>query len=126
MMTIEIDDGMLAAWTEDCSGYTPTLQGEPLATECCDPDVSLRNLLILLEEGYQPIYFRASEGKSILVEFDGEASYLATGFSYGEGGIATPCFAEYLAAVQEWRDRGFVPLAPEPARRSLQSALASH
>lgn len=104
-MKIDIRAGMTSAFLEGCSGYTPVLDGEPLAAECCDPDISVTNLTYLLEEGFRPTRYR-EVGGMILVEFE-QGAYLATGFSIGEPGPGAMCFAEFLAMVYggDWYPR---------------------
>lgn len=95
-MKIDIHGDMASAFLAGCSGYLPTLGGDPLAAECCDPDVSATNLTLLLEEGFKPTSYQGGPNHMVLVEFDGGASYLATGFSFGEPGPGAECFAEFL------------------------------
>jgi hypothetical protein len=92
---MNIEQGMLAAWEQGCDGYTPIFRGEAMAVECGDPEVSLANLIRLLDAGLHPIRYRANADRSILVEFEEGGSYLATGFSFGEPGPATMAFGDF-------------------------------
>ncbi len=96
---IQVENGMQEAWETGCNGYQPSFGGETLAVECCEPQVSLENLLTLLEAGLRPTRYRANADRSILVDFADGGSYLATGFSFGEPGPATAAFAEFVAAA---------------------------
>ena len=99
MTQINIENGMEEAWKAGINGYQPVFRGQALAVECCDPEVSLQNLLKLLDAGLHPKRFRTNADRSILIEFEEGGSYLATGFSVGDEGVGTAAFAEYATAI---------------------------
>lgn len=96
---MNIEHGMEETWEKGCNVYTPVFRGEPMKAECCDPSVSLENLLSLLDAGLHPVRYRANRDRAILVEFAEGGSYLATGFSFGEPGEATEAFARFATAA---------------------------
>jgi hypothetical protein len=82
---LNVETPMLAAFRGDGLGHhQPVFRGTPLAAECGDCAVSIKNIQVMLDAGLQVREaLTEGHGRKVLVCFDSGEQYLATGFAYG-------------------------------------------
>lgn len=100
-MQIEVESPMRSV--EDA--YQPTFRGEPLEVEASLPEVSLRNLRVLLKAGLKVVSMLIVENGNILVVFQTGETYLATGFACGEASDLTKFFGQFLSEAFKLKRR---------------------
>lgn len=117
-MQIEIESQMRSAARDGVDGYQPIFRGQPLEVEAAIPEVSLKNLRILLKAGLQVASMIAVESGHILVVFKTGETYLATGFAVGEASDLTKAFAQFASEAfpgsrREWENQIIHFYAPD-------------
>ncbi len=94
---------------EGLSSYLPLLNGEKLQPENNNPEISLNNLVRILNENHRVTWVEIVETGRVYVAFHTGHAYLATGFAIiDEHSPMTKCFAEFLdtaipgGSVEAW------------------------
>jgi hypothetical protein len=109
-MKIEIESPMRAlARDNEPDAYQPVFRGLELEVEAQIPEVSLRNLQVLLKAGLRVATMAVVEHGHILVTFEMGETYLATGFAIGVASDLSLAFAKFASEAfpgtqQDWEN----------------------
>lgn len=98
-MKIDIESQMLKAFRDGTDSYVPIVAGIELEPEGGFVEVSLRNLRVLVKQGFQVERLIVGPNSNVLVEFSGGKYYLATGFAVGYAGSEVLGLAEFASEV---------------------------
>lgn len=90
----EMNSAMMRLFQAGAQTYQP--EGDGLARETGDPQVSLENVRLMLAAGHR-IREMVVKPTGVLVRFDGDCHFYATGFRVGSDGPATEALARIAA-----------------------------
>ena len=96
-MKIDIESSMQQAARNGLDGYQPIFRDQPLEVEACIPEVSLRNLRVLLKAGLEVSTMTVVEEGHVLIAFKTGETYLATGFAVGQVSDLTKFFSQFAS-----------------------------
>lgn len=95
---INIETPLRQAAREGVQSYQPRFDGIVLERECCDPAISLYNLLEIINGGIEVLRVEIVENGYLYVTLGSGLAYLATGLRIvGRHDKETQCLAEFLA-----------------------------
>ena len=108
-----VDTASLMTLLEHGESYQPVFRGQLLEVEGCLPEVSARNLRVIMKEGLTLLVLRVVSGGDILFIFDSGDTYLATGLGVGTIGAPTIELAKFLAIAWEGKTKDWLKYLSE-------------